>query len=143
MVMITAAPPHLTLFWDKNAPKTIPQALQTLKLPVGIEYYLHHFSQSDKAPEGGDDAWLPMVGQWGWTVITQDYNFHNRENERYAIKQHHIGCFYLWGAEATKWEILRCFARAYDRIIHATQTTPRPFIYRVTRRGYLRKQDIP
>jgi hypothetical protein len=132
------------LFWDKNTPKTIPQALRTLKVPLaGIHHYLERFPLSDNLPEGGDDRWLSEVGKWGWVVISQDYHLHERENERYALKQHNIGCFYLWGAEAPKWEIMRCFARAYDKIIEAADNTPRPYIYRVSRMGKLIPQPIP
>jgi hypothetical protein len=131
------------LFWDKNTPKTIPLALRTLNIPVRIEIYLEHWPLSDTAPEGGDDRWLSQVGTLGWTVISQDYHFHERENERHALKQYSIGCFYLWGAEARKWDIARCFARAYDNIIDKAATTPRPFIYWVSRSGKLTLQPIP
>lgn len=133
----------MTFFWDKNIAKTIPLALLTLNLPVGTEYYLKHWPSSDQYPEGGDDRWLSQVGSWGWVVISRDYQFHEKENERYALKQYNIGCFYLWGAEAVKWETMRCFARAYDRIIAAAQKTPGPYIYWVSRMGRLTSQPIP
>ena len=133
----------LTLFWDKNTPKTIPEVLLRLNLPVGIEYYLKHFPYSDSQPENGDDKWFPQVAAWGWTtIISQDYNFHTKENEKFALRHYGLGCFYLWGAEARKWEILQCFARAYDNIVQAAETTPRPFIYEVTRTGKLRRVAI-
>lgn len=134
----------MILFWDKNTPKTIPQALQLVK-PRGIDvrYYLELFPLSDQAPEGGDDRWLQYVGQLGWIVISQDWNFHTKQNELHALKQYEIGCFYLWGAESPKWEVMRCFARAYDKIIEAAITTPRPFIYWIARNGRLREQVIP
>lgn len=114
-----------------------------LKPTLGTEYYLEHFPLSDRFPEGGDDKWLPAVGNYGWIVVTQDWNLHTKQNELFALKQHKIGCFYLWGAEATKWEIMRCFARAYDHIIEAGTSTPKPFIYRVNQRGKLTVVPIP
>ena len=132
------------MFWDKNTPKTIPEILLRLNLPIGIEYYLKHFPRSDFEPEGGDDTWFSQVAAWGWTtIISQDYHFHAKENEKFALRQHNLGCFYLWGATEPKWAILRCFARAYDKIVEAAEATPRPFIYRVTRMGNLRPVDIP
>ena len=134
----------MTLFWDKNTPKTIPEVLLKLNLPIGIEYYLKHFPRSDFEPEDGDDKWFSQIAAWGWTtIISQDYNFHTKENEKFALRQHNLGCFYLWGAEAPKWQIFQCFARAYDKIVKAAETTPRPFIYRVTRMGNLRPVVIP
>ena len=86
------------MFWDKNTPKTIPEVLLRLNLPIGIEYYLKHFPQSDFKPKGGDDTWFSQVAAWGWTtIISQDYSFHIKENEKFALRQHNLGCFYLWG----------------------------------------------
>ena len=134
----------LTLFWDKNTPKTIPEILLKLNLPVGTEYYLKHFPFSDIERENGDDKWFSQIAAWGWTtIISQDYNFHRRENEKYALRQYNLGCFYLWGAQAPKWRILQCFARAYDNIVKASQTTPRPFIYKVNEMGTLQPVVIP
>ncbi len=133
----------MVLFWDKNLPKTIPEALQCLKPPIGVEYYLKRFPLSDKYPEGGDDRWLPEVGLWGWVVITQDYHLHMKVNELFAIKQYGIGVFYLWGAEATKWEITRCFIRGFDRIIDAAENTRKPFIYEVAKTGKLTLVPLP
>ena len=55
--------------------------------------------------------------------------------------------FYLWGAEASRWEKMRLFAKAYDRIIAAVAAADiagsRPFIYRVDRRGTLKRVALP
>ena len=138
----------MILFWDKNLPKSIPMALQLVKPTfgadyVGVEYYLQHFPLSDRYPEGGDDRWLHEVGAWGWIVITQDWHLHTKQNELFAIKQHKIGCFYMWGARNTKWEVIRCFFRAYNRIIAAASSTQKPFIYSVTKTGLLSTVEIP
>ena len=138
----------LILFWDKNLPKTIPESLRNLNPKVGdetlgIEIYLEHFPMSDREPEGGDDRWLPTVGEQGWFVVTQDWALHTKQNQLLAIKQHMVGCFYLWGATEPKWEILRCFARGYDRILAAATATSRPFIFRVTRTGLLWSIPLP
>ena len=125
----------MIFFWDKNTPKTIPQALRLVNPPIGIEIYLEHFPRSDEHPEGGDDRWLAHVGAQGWFVITHDWMLHTRDNERRAIEQHGIGVFYLWGAESPKWEVMRLFARTYDRIIARARNTARPFIYRVNQIG--------
>ena len=131
----------ITLFWDKNIPRPIPRVLRKLRIDQTIIHYAEKFQQSNNVQEGGDDNWLNQI-QSDWIVITQDYNFHNRQNELYAIKQHKIGVFYIWGAEERQWEILRCFARAYDRIIETSLSSERPFIYRVIKCGRLYKVRI-
>ena len=134
----------MIFFWDKNCPKTIPETFRKLGSPNGIEIYIEHYPLSNSAQEGGDERWLEAVGQNGWIVITQDYSFHKEEKaaEMQAIKDYGIGCFYLWGARATKWQIVRCFFRAYDRIMLAAETTEKPFIYWISETGRLTKHPL-
>ena len=131
----------MIFFWDKNVPRSIPKALRLMKPPFGIEIYLERYPRSDNYKEGGDDRWLAEVGAQQWFVITQDYQYHNKENERRAIQDYGIGVFYLWGAEALKWDIMRLFVTSYARIAIKAQTTARPFIYRVSKTG--RIFDVP
>jgi hypothetical protein len=125
--------PQVILFFDRSVGKSIPEALRLMKLPVGIEYHQLHFPIDE-----ADDVWLPVVGSWGWTVIGQDYKYHLNENEAAALRQHSMGCFYLWGAEAHRWDTMRLFARTYDKILAAAKTAPRPFVYDVQLTGRLK-----
>ena len=126
----------MTLFFDRDVGTAVPKALEILRIQV--EYHQKYFPQNSP-----DDVWMPAVGQWGWTIIGHDSQHHAMPNELSAIKQYNLGCFYLWGAEASRWEKMRCLARAYDRIVTADVTTGRPFIYRVTRTGRLTSVPIP
>lgn len=92
-----------------------------------------------------DDEWLGYVGQRGWIAFSHDAKFHlpGYEIEMQAIKQFNVGCFYLWGASAIRRKKALCFLRAYDRIVEAVATTPKPFIYRINEKGLLSKVKIP
>ena len=125
---------------------------------IGLKNVVHHHTPRRQlamratkrlknlfAPGEKDDSWLTFVGEKGWIVLTQDRKFHKEgfENELSAIKQFRVGCFYIWGAEATKWEKLRAFCRAFDNVKRAIENTPRPFIFDVTKAGKLRQITIP
>ena len=127
-----------TLFFDRSVGKRIPEALLTLRLPINICYHQQYFATAEQ-----DDVWLAQVGAWKWFVIGQDWSYHFKIPELSAIKQYNIGCFYLWGAEDPMWQTMRCFARAYDRILAVIESIPTPFIYRVTQSGLLRPINIP
>lgn len=144
----------LTLYFDRNVGTRVPEALRLL----GLRNVVHHHSprsQLGLKPSAGrtalfghdepDDAWLGFVGERGWLVLTQDRKFHRSgyENELSAIKQYRVGCFYLWGAEATTWEKMRAFARAFDNVVRAARETARPFIFDVSRTGRLAAIPIP
>jgi hypothetical protein len=59
------------------------------------------------------------------------------------MKQHNVGCFYIWGSQAETWEKLRCFVKRYDQIHKIVSTTPKPFIFNVGLHGRLKRVHIP
>lgn len=120
----------MILFFDRDTGIRLPKALRMLKLSVC--YHQEHFAKNEP-----DDKWMPVVAQNQWILLGHDSKHHLRPNELYAVKQYKLGCFYLWGGNASRWEKMRCFARAYDRIMRAIEITKRPFIYRVDKRGLL------
>ncbi len=63
-------------------------------------------------------------------MVGHDSKYHLKPNELHALRLYNVGCFYLWGAEASRWEKMRLFARAYDRIVAAAEYN-KPFVYRV------------
>ena len=133
--MGTSSETGATLFFDRSVGTTIPRTLRRLRVPVGIEWHQENFSR-----DAADDAWLPVVGDKGWSVIGFDWSYHKNQAELAAIQQYNIGVFYLWGAEGQTWERMFCFARAYARIVQAMNNTPRPFLYRVRQSGQLRRE---
>ena len=120
----------MILFFDRNIGTGIPKALRLLDLPVQIEAHQDHFAQNEP-----DDVWLPTVASWGWIVVAQDYKFHVLEAELEALKQHNIGCFYLWGAESPKWQTMRAFLRGLENVLRVAEKSPRPFAYRIEKHG--------
>jgi hypothetical protein len=131
----------MIFFFDRDVGTCVPLAL--IQLHFDKQFHEMHYHQQLFAIEEKDDVWLPQVGQWGWTVIGHDSSHHLNEAEISAIKQYNIGCFYLWGSEAKRWEKMQCFARAYEHIIEAESATPKPFIYMVGKMGKLKAVPIP
>ena len=128
----------ITFYFDRSTGRALPDALKLLKL--NIEHQTDHFVHDTP-----DDQWLSVVGSNGWFVVTHDEKFHKAgfEAELAAVKTFNIGCFYLWGAEATRWRKMQCFARAYDKIKEVALNQPRPFIYRIEKNGRPREVVIP
>ena len=133
----------MTFFWDRNLGLSIPKAIKMLHPPFDNEVHHDYFPESDRIGENGDDSWLPLLGDRGWFLLTQDYRLHHRTSEAASLRRHRIGCFYLWGANAKRWDIARCFMTAAPAIIEAAQLTTRPFIFRVDRSGNLNSVPLP
>jgi len=145
--------PGPTLYFDRNVGWRLPEALKLLGLNV-----VHHntlrkqlgmrnlprqqtlFTQNE-----ADDVWLQYVGQQGWIVFTPNRKFHREgfENELSAIKQFNVGCFYIWGAEATKWDKMVALCRGLDGMIAVAALTPKPFIFDAGKTGTLKQIPIP
>lgn len=127
----------MILFFDRSIGTDIPKALREYLKPPGveIEYHQLHFD-----PDEHDDVWLPQIGTRGWFVIGQDYKYHEKESELAALRTYSVGAFYLWDtADKPKWQTMRVFARAYDKILRAADVTPKPFVFRVDRHGRLQE----
>jgi PIN like domain len=138
--------PHPTLYFDRSLGKALPEALRLLQVPN----VLHHHSPpeaagitrrtgslslfADNAP---DDEWLEFAGRRGWIAFSQDYKMHRESAPLAAIRQHNTMVFYLWGSQASRWDKMRVFAAAYDRIIAEAANTSGPFVRRVTMAGKL------
>ena len=122
----------LTFFFDRNIGKRVPKALRTLCPPVLVRY--HQEVGFDR--DADDDAWLPVVGEKGWVVISQDRKFHEQATERAAIKTYSIRCFYLPCASQTRWHTLCNFVRSHERMIALAEREPAPFIFELKGDGY-------
>jgi hypothetical protein len=122
----------VTFFFDRNIGRAVPKALRVLGLPVVS--HDEHFP-----PNTQDDQWMPTVGRAGWTVIGHDKKFHEIDVELQAIRDHQVGVFYLWGANAKRWDKVRLFAKVYDKIVTVIQSQRPPFIYRVYKSGAFKR----
>ncbi len=125
------------LFFDRDVGTALPRALGTLRLPTPVEYLQNHFPANAQ-----DDEWMPVVGARGWVLIGHDRMHHRRAPESHAIREYRMGCFYLWGAQAPRWQKMRCFLNAYERLLEAIEVTPKPFIFRVDHHGRLQSMPV-
>ena len=126
--------PRLVLFFDRDVGIVLPQILRLMDLPTDVEVHQDHFPHYEN-----DDVWMPTVGARGWTLIGHDSQHHRRPSELSAIRDYQMGCFYLPGRNAVKWQKVRYFLNAYEKIVEVATTEPRPFIYRIDNRGALIK----
>jgi hypothetical protein len=86
---------------------------------------------------------LAKVGAEGWIVFSHDRKFHKELPAIAAIKQHSIGCFYLWGAQMPIWDKLVCFARGSAMIKKTAAQVKKLFIYHLTHNNRLKMVRIP
>jgi hypothetical protein len=96
---------------------------------------IERFAQDTKDP-----VWLRYVGEQGWLAITRDRRITTRPGEVQAIVDHRVGCFILtYKNDLKKREIVRIVLDNIEEMEEKFRTTPRPFIYTVTKAGVFRK----
>ena len=85
------------------------------------------------APGTADADWLPIVGELGWCVLTQDsrIRYHDLEYEAYlaaGVPVFVLGSGNLMGDEAG-----HVLVRHLKKMKNMARSTPRPFIASVTK----------
>lgn len=88
-------------------------------------------------PGTDDTVWLRRVGIEGWLAITRDGHIRTRPGEREAIMANGVGCFILtYKNDLQRPEIVRMVLDYLPEMERGFGTTPRPFIYTVTKNGH-------
>ena len=125
---------ELTLYFDRNFGKRLPNALAKLRPPVGIRWH-----QGEGFPQDmPDDEWMEIVGKKNWIVLTQDVKFHLIDHEKAAVIQHGVRCFYFPDANDGLWKTLCSFIRVHQKVLDTTQSHGAPFIFRVAKNGAIK-----
>lgn len=115
----------LVFYFDRTFGTRLPKALNSMRPPMLIKWHQEEGFVNNME----DDDWLNVVGPRKWIVLSQDRKFHLFENERLAIKQHSIRCFYLPSATTNRWVSLCHIVSRYEKIMELARTKQAPFIF--------------
>jgi len=87
-----------------------------------------------------DPIWLRETGINSWLVLTRDRRIRSRPGEREAIMTHRVGCFiFTYKNDLKRHEIVQMILANIEQIEEKFNTTPRPFIYTVSKDGEFRE----
>ncbi len=114
-----------------------------MRPPFDVQF--HHdpknkFNFAEKTP---DDEWMSKVGAEGWIVFSHDRKWHTELPVCAAIKQHGVGCFYLWGAQMPLWDKMVGFLRSYVKIANHITNNKKPYIFYVNHQTRVFEVKIP
>lgn len=118
---------------DRSVPRGVADAVKKMRDDV--------LWLEDEFPHSvSDQEWLARAGSEGWLVITHDKKVRTRPGERRAIMEHGVGCFILtYKQDLKKEEILALISENLDEMERRFESTPRPFIYTVSKNGEFRE----
>ncbi len=89
-------------------------------------------------PEGEDDlGWLPHIGKNKMILISRDLGLRRNPAEIQAIRDNHVGAFFLGGKNLTRCQLVQQVVRNWPRIktVAARRAREAPYIYRVPPKG--------
>lgn len=106
----------------------------------GIKHERHgqHFS-----PGTQDTAWLPIVGERGWILITKDKRIRFNDLEKAAVVTYRVREFYFTSGNYSGAEMAVMLTTALPEIMLLCQRQAPPFIASITKAGkvHLRLQE--
>jgi hypothetical protein len=118
------------IFIDASIPRTVADELKKVRDDVVFKHDIF-------LPGTDDPIWLRKVGIEGWLSITHDGRIRTRPGERAAIMENGVGCFILtYRQDLQKPEIVRMVFDYLPEMERRFSSTPRPFIYTVTKNGH-------
>jgi predicted nuclease of predicted toxin-antitoxin system len=121
------------IFIDRSIPRGVAEAVRRMREDViWLEDEFRH--------DVPDEEWLAVAGQRGWLVITHDRRIRTRPGERQAIMENGVGCFIMtYRQDLKKEEIVALISATLEEMERRFETTPRPFIYTVSKSGEFRE----
>lgn len=124
------------IFVDGSIPRSVADELRNIGKDAKAKIEI--FPQDTKDP-----VWLRAVGVNGWLGLTSDKYIRRRPGEKQAIIDHRAGCFILtYKNDLYKPEIIRVVLDNIEKMEEKFRTTPRPFIYTVTKGGKFTPVDL-
>ena len=82
-----------------------------------------------------DEKWLPVVGKWGWLILTKDDRIRKRPMERDALMRSGARAFFLSSGNMSGDEMASAIVNALPNIEKFLAKHPPPFIARIFKGG--------
>lgn len=118
------------VFLDENHCRN-PHLLRALAdAGVACEKHVDHFSAGLE-----DTAWLPIIAQRGWCLLTTDVRIRYNELERQAVRENSVRMFYFSRNNVAGIDMGKSLAKALPRMQQLFETQVPPFIASINRAG--------
>jgi hypothetical protein len=118
------------VFLDENHCRN-PHLLAALS-QAGIECQKHldHFARGLE-----DTAWIPIVAERGWCLLTADARIRYNQLERQAVQQNGLRMFYFSNNNVAGIDMGKALAKALPKMLKLFQNQAPPFAASITRSG--------
>jgi len=135
----------MIVYIDENMPSQLANGLMILQEPINLKLLepIKIISIKNKFGQGiQDEDWIPIAGNEGACVITQDYNIKRTKHQYALCQQYGLGIFFLKPPSKkglSYWEMVVMVINHWQSIIDTIINSQRPFAFKLTKRGRLEK----
>lgn len=133
----------MIIYIDENMPPYLARGFNILQAPINLKLkepievraIKDDFGQGSK-----DEEWIPLAGEKGACIITQDYNIRRIKHQQALCEKYNLGMFYFRPPSKNGfkyWDMLTLMVKHWQSIYKKAITEKRPFAYKITSRGKL------
>ena len=127
----------MKIYIDENFPRPLAEGLNVLEIPNNDGFEV--IALIDEFGVGAKDQdWIPLVGDEGGVVITQDLRIQRTRQLKELYMQHGLGIFFFKSPSKTGysyWEMVEQAIKRWKELKDLAKNTPHPFAYRCTSRS--------
>lgn len=130
----------MIIYVDENMAPILAHGFNLLQSPLNkklqLEDPIEVKSIKEVFGEGTlDEDWIPIAGEEGACIITQDYNIQRIRHQRDLCEKHGLGMFYFRPPSKggfSYWEMVKLLVKHWEEIIKTASKKSRPFSYKIT-----------
>ena len=86
-------------------------------------------------PATSDVEWLEYIGKNNLILVTRDKRIRWHPAELTVFKMYKVGAFFLGGKERSRCQLIEQLVRNWSKMKELSDTTERPFAYRIPPKG--------
>ena len=131
----------MKIYIDENLPPHLAEGLDVLQKPLKEDIEVLSIKKAF-GPGAKDEEWIPIVGQEGGVIITQDFRIQRSKVQNQLYKNYDLGIFFLVPPSKngyTYWEMVEQTIKRWKDIKRLISKSKRPFAYRCTSRSDFEK----
>lgn len=135
----------MTIYVDENMSPYLARGFDILQKPenVKLKESIDVRSIPDAFGRGtADEDWIPLAGEQGSCILTQDYKIQRIKHQRKLCEQYELGMFYFRPPSKNGfdyWHMLKLMVKHWPDITKIALRKKRPFAYKVSSRGKMKE----
>jgi predicted nuclease of predicted toxin-antitoxin system len=133
----------MIIYIDENMSPYLARGFNILQAPLNLKLKetIDVRSIKDDFGQGAqDEEWIPLAGEKGACIITQDYNIKRIKHQLALCEKYSLGMFYFRPPSKngfSYWDMLVLLVKHWLVINKISIMEKRPFAYKITSRGEL------